>query len=305
MKKTPSHIAASVRARLLNIAKARGDDFQFLLTQYANERILYRLTHSVHGTQFVLKGAALFTIWTGKPHRATRDVDLLGIGDPSAERIHSVFDDVLAVNVDDDGVTFDQNSLEVRSIREDQIYGGIRATAVAHIASAKVRLQIDVGFGDAITPEAKEIDFPALLDFPGPRMRAYPPETVVAEKIEAMVQLGLNNSRMKDFYDLKALSRMFEFDGEVLVRAVRATFERRGTPLPTSLPVALTPTFFEDATKKGQWTAFIRKSGVQDAEDLRKTAATIASFIAMPLETAATDGRFLSRWRPRASWAPT
>jgi predicted nucleotidyltransferase component of viral defense system len=228
--KTPTNIGASVRARLLGLARHRGDDFQLLLTRYANERLLYRLGKSHHGSRFVLKGAALFTLWTGKPHRATRDVDLLGFGDPSVPHVRSVLTEVLSLDVGDDGVAFDVGSLEVGPIREEQEYGGVRAIVVARLASARVRLQIDIGFGDAITPAAVEVEFPTLLDFPPPRLRAYPPATVVAEKLEAMVQLGIANSRMKDFYDIVVLSRMFEFDGQLLVQAIRATFERRKTP---------------------------------------------------------------------------
>jgi predicted nucleotidyltransferase component of viral defense system len=218
MTKPPRDIGASVRARLLRLARERGEDFQLLLTRYASERLLYRLSTSRHGPAFVLKGAALFTLWTGKPHRATRDLDLLGSGDPSVERVRKILREVLALETEDDGVRFDGDSLDVGPIREEQEYGGIRARVTARIATAKVRLQVDVGFGDAITPEAVVTDFPSLLDFPAARLRAYPRETVVSEKLQAMVQLGLASSRMKDLYDLVVLSRMFEFEGESLVR---------------------------------------------------------------------------------------
>jgi predicted nucleotidyltransferase component of viral defense system len=227
MTKAPKDIAASVRARLLQLAKTRGEDFQLLLTRYANERLLYRLSKSRHASGFVLKGAALFMLWTEKPHRATRDVDLLGFGDPSPDRIRGVLHDVVETKVDDDGLVFDASSLEIGAIREEQEYGGIRAVLIARLAAAKIRLQIDVGFGDVITPQAIDVDYPALLEFPAPHLRAYPRETVVAEKLEAIVHLGLANSRMKDFYDLMVLSRSFTFEGDVLVRAIRATFERR------------------------------------------------------------------------------
>lgn len=202
MTKKPTNVGASVRARLLRLARERGEDFQLVLTRYASERLLYRLTSSRHASRFVLKGAALFTLWTGRAHRATRDLDLLGFGDSTEPHVRAVFADVLAGDVCDDGVRFDEDSLEVGPIREEQEYGGVRVVVIARIASAKVRLQVDVGFGDAVTPEAAMVEFPTLLDFPAPRLRAYPRETVVAEKVEAMVQLGLANSRMKDFYDL-------------------------------------------------------------------------------------------------------
>jgi predicted nucleotidyltransferase component of viral defense system len=300
--KAPTNIGASVRARLLNIAREQGEDFQLLLTRYANERLLYRLAKSSHGSRLILKGAALFTLWTGKPHRATRDVDLLGFGTPSEAHVREIFAEALALDLGDDGVRFDSGALEVGPIREDQEYGGVRAVVVARVAAAEVRLQVDIGFGDAVTPEATEVDFPALLDFPAPRLRAYPRETVVAEKLEAMVHLGLANSRMKDFYDLVILSRLFDYDGDVLARAIRATFERRKTPIPTRLPVALTASFTEDATKSRQWSAFLRKSGAAEAADLRVTVSAIVSFVQKPLGAAASATPFQERWTPGGSW---
>ncbi len=302
MTKAPKDIGASVRARLLRLARARGEDFQLLLTRYANERLLYRLATSPHGSRFVLKGAALFTIWTGKPHRATRDVDLLGFGDPSVDHVRSVFAEVLALDVGDDGVRFDTRALDVGLIREEQEYGGVRVVLVAHLDSARVRLQIDVGFGDVITPEALAVEFPPLLEFPAPRLRAYPRETVVAEKLEAMVHLGLANSRMKDFYDLVVLSRMFEFDGELLVRAIRATFERRKTPLPSGLPIALTRAFTADAMKTTQWVAFMKKSGAGDVSDLSSAVAAIVTFAEGPLAAAARSAPFANHWPPGGPW---
>ncbi|MFI5303107.1 MAG: nucleotidyl transferase AbiEii/AbiGii toxin family protein, partial [Polyangiales bacterium] len=262
MSRSPSAVATSVRARLARLARERGDDVQLVLTRYVNERLLYRLATSPHADRFVLKGAALFTLWTGQPHRATRDLDLLGMGESSEAHLREVFVEVLRVAIDDDGIEFDVDALEVEPIRDDQAYGGVRVTTVATITTARIRVQIDIGFGDAVTPSAELIDFPTLLDSPAPRLRAYPRETVVAEKVEAMVQLGMVNSRMKDFFDVLHLAQRFEFDGELLVRALRATFERRRTVLPTGLPVALTPAFADDATKRTQWVAFVRKTGV-------------------------------------------
>jgi predicted nucleotidyltransferase component of viral defense system len=300
--KPPKEIGASVRARLLRLARERGEDFQLLLTRYANERLLYRLSRSRHGGRFVLKGAALFALWTGKAHRATRDLDLLGFGDPSEHHLREMMAEVLVLDVEDDGVRFDLASLEVDPIREEQEYGGVRVVVTARVTTARVRLQVDVGFGDAITPEAPTVDFPALLDFPAPRLRAYPRETVVAEKLEAMVQLGLANSRMKDFYDLVILSRMFEFDGELLIQAIRATFERRKTPLPEGLPAALTPSFAEDAGKTTQWRAFRRKSGGEDIGELPTVAAEIARFVETPLAAASDEIALTARWTAGGPW---
>jgi predicted nucleotidyltransferase component of viral defense system len=295
-------VGASVRARLLRLARERGEDFQLLVTRYANERLLYRLAQSSYGARFVLKGAALFTLWTGKPHRATRDLDLLGFGEPSIVELRKVFAEVLALDVGDDGVVFDANSLDVGLIREEQAYGGIRIVTRARLTTAQVRLQVDVGFGDAVTPEALVVDFPTLLDFPAPRLRAYPRETVVAEKVEAMVQLGLANSRMKDFYDLVVLSRIFEFDGQLLASAIRATFERRKTPLPVGIPAALTGEFADDPSKRTQWTAFVRKTGARDVADLPATVAAITRFTERPLAAAATLSAWAARWPAGGPW---
>lgn len=208
--------AASVRARLTHLARERNEDFQLMLSRYANERLLYRLATSKHGQHFILKGATLFTLWTGAPHRATRDLDLLGSGEPSVERVREAFAEVIAQPMPEDGVQFDSSSLKAGLIREGQLYGGIRVELVALLTRAKVRLQVDVGFGDAITPDPSVVDFPTLLDLPAPRLRAYPRETVIAEKVNAMVELGMANSRMKDFFDIAALARRFDFDGDLL-----------------------------------------------------------------------------------------
>lgn len=296
-------VGASVRVRLLHLARQRGDDFQLLLTRYANERLLYRLTRSRYQGSFILKGATLFTLWTGHPHRATRDVDLLGVGDPSQDRIRSIFAELLALDVGDDGLVFDVGSLTVGPIREDQEYGGVRVEVFVRVTAARVRLQVDVGFGDAITPEPVQMDLPVLLDFPMPHLLVYPRETVVAEKLDAIVQLGTTNSRMKDFYDLAVLARRFEFDGTLLARAIHATFERRKTPLPVALPTGLTDAFAVDPSKAMQWTAFVRKSGVRDASDLPSTIAAIVAFAAAPLTAAARDSPFACHWPPGGPWA--
>jgi hypothetical protein len=285
-KRAATDIAASVRARLLRLAHERGEDFQLVLTRYANERFLFRLASSTHAQRFVLKGAALFTVWTGKPHRATRDLDLLGFGDPGEDHMREVFVEVLGFDAPDDGVRFDVATLVVGPIREDQEYGGVRAEFLARVKNAQVRMQVDVGFGDAITPEPTVVEFPPLLDFPAPRMRAYSRETVVAEKLEAMVKLGMANTRLKDFYDVAVLARDFAFDGDQLARAIRATFERRKTPLPMATPVALTAAFAEDPVKLTQWSGFVRKANVRDAGTLAQTIAAVREFVAAPLAAA-------------------
>lgn len=303
MKETSTRsIDTSVRVRLQRLAREQGEDFQLMLTRYANERLLFRLASSPHAGQFVLKGASLFTIWTGKPHRATRDLDLLGFGASDVEHVRKVFTEVLSLDVADDGVRFDIDTLVTGLIRDEQEYGGVRVEFVAHVTSARIRMQVDIGFGDAITPEAIVIDFPTLLAFPSPRMRAYPRETVVAEKLEAMVQLGMANSRMKDFYDVAVLARDFDFDGDLLTRAIRATFERRKTPLPASLPVALTTTFSGDPMKRTQWSGFVRKAGINAASNLAETIVAVAAFAERPLLAAAQGKSYSGAWRAPGPW---
>lgn len=302
MTKPLKDVGASVRSRLLQLAKQRGDDFQLLLTRYANERLLYRLTKSQHASLFLLKGAALFTLWTGHAHRATRDMDLLGFGEPSVERLRAIFTEVVGLEVDDDGIAFDASSLSVNPIREDRLHGGIRLVLIARINNAQVRLQVDVGFGDAVTPEAQVVEFPPLLEFPAPQLRAYPKETVVAEKLEALVQLGLANTRMKDFYDLVALSNLFAFEGQLLADAISATFARRGTTLPTHTPTALTAEFTDDATKNVQWIAFVKKAGITGAASLPATMESVELFVGPPLRAASAMQSFGKRWSPPGPW---
>jgi len=226
------NVAASVRQRLLNRSRQTGEDFQLLFTRYAIERLLFRLAASEHRDAFVLKGAMLFALWTGEMHRPTRDLDLLGFGDSGEGRLRAVFETLCGVAVMDDGLTFAADSVAVEPIREDQEYGGQRVTVAVTLGQPRIVLQVDVGFGDAVTPAAEEVEYPTLLGMEPPRLRAYPKETVVAEKLEAMVKLGLANTRMKDFYDVLVMARTFPFDGDTLRRAITATFARRGTAVP-------------------------------------------------------------------------
>ncbi|MEY4514267.1 MAG: hypothetical protein RLZZ450_6389 [Pseudomonadota bacterium] len=301
-KRKPTKLEANVSARLNKLARERRDDFQLVLLRYANERLLYRLSQSPHADSFVLKGATLFTVWTGRPHRATRDIDLLGFGDTSEAHIRDVFKDVFRLELPEDGVAFDLATMVVSAIREDQEYGGVRVVLFAHVASARVRLQVDVGFGDAITPPATAIVFPTLLDFPAPRLRGYPRETVVAEKLEAMVQLGISNSRMKDFFDVAVLARVFDFDGELLSRAIRATFERRGTPLPLVTPIALSTAFADEPNKRSQWSGFTRKANVGEIGTLSEAVHAVQQFVLEPLQSVANGRPFVRSWRAGGPW---
>jgi predicted nucleotidyltransferase component of viral defense system len=208
----------------MNKAKDRGEDFQYILTRYVLERFLYRLSQSSLGNTFVLKGALLFQFWTKTPHRATRDADLLAQGAPSVDRFVEIFANLCNEKVADDGLIFLTASVQGEQIKAEDEYQGIRITAEARLGSARIPLQIDIGFGDAITPGPAEIEYPTLLDFPAPKLLAYNRETVVAEKFQAMVFLGMANSRMKDFFDVWTLAREFSFDGQALSQAIAATF---------------------------------------------------------------------------------
>jgi hypothetical protein len=252
----PKNRAASIRARLLTYARAQNQPFDLVLTRYALERLLWRLGASPAAQRFVLKGAMLVMTWFEAPHRGTRDLDLLGFGDPNPDALVEVFRTVMSAPADD-GLVFDTAGLRAEPIREGMDYGGVRLRTRATLDGARIAMNIDIGFGDAIEPGAEWIAYPVLLDQPPPRLLAYARETVVAEKFQAMVALGRANSRMKDFYDVWALSRSHAFDPGRLARAIAATFERRATPIPTEPPDALTPAFVADAAKRTQWRAFI------------------------------------------------
>ena len=255
--KKPRDVGTSVRARLLTLARQKGQAFELLLTRYANERLLHRLSLSPHRNRFVLKGAMLMTTWFDDPHRPTRDVDFLGYGDSAPDAMLVTFREICAIEVND-GMVFDIDALRVELIREEIEYGGLRLRTTGALAGARITVTIDIGFGDAIEPGLDEVNLPVLLDLPQPRLRVYARETVIAEKFQAMVMLGLANSRMKDFYDVWILSRSYEFDDDRLPRAIAATFERRGTAIPLEAPVALTQAFAFDSSKQRQWAAFVR-----------------------------------------------
>lgn len=275
-RRPTANVAASVRARLLKIAHADKLDFLVVLQRFALERLLHRLTLSPHADRFTLKGAMLFTVWTGHPHRATRDLDLLARGVPELDDLVGVWRDVAAINVDDDGVQFERDSVKASVIREGRIYEGVRVVLAARIEAARIDLQIDVGFGDAVVPLPRPARLPVLLDFPAPELAAYAPETVVAEKLHAMVEHGEINTRLKDYYDVWWLMTRGMLDDTLLVDAIAATFVRRRTPLPTVTPPALSPSFATDATKERQWSAFCRRAAIADAPALPIVVELIA-----------------------------
>ncbi|MDZ5458010.1 nucleotidyl transferase AbiEii/AbiGii toxin family protein [Azohydromonas lata] len=256
-------LAASVRARLLNIAKAEGSDFNQVLVRFALERLLYRVGASPHADRFLLKGALLFTLWYDMPHRPTRDADLLGFGPSSLEAMRGAFREIAAVHVAD-GIVFEPDSVQVQEIRKEAGYGGVRVLLTGDLARARCRTQVDIGFGDAVTPTPMPAVYPVLIDgLPAPRLRVYPAYTVVAEKLHAIVLLGMANSRVKDYFDLAVLLQREELDAYTLGHAVAATFARRKTALPTAVPIGLSDEFAIDASRQTLWRAFLRKNDLE------------------------------------------
>ena len=277
-------MGASVRGRLLNLSRETVRNYNLLLTRFALERLLYQMTLTSHKDRFVLKGAMLITTWFDDPYRPTRDIDLLGFGDPEPEAMLDIFREICSVQLDD-GVEFDRDALRVTANREDLAYGGLRLQTDALIGGAKLRIIVDIGFGDAIEPGLEPLELPVLLDQPAPKLRAYARETVVAEKFQAMVMIGQANNRLKDYYELWVISKSHAFDEERLARAIAATFARRQTPLPTERPDGLKPAFYEDEAKVAQWRAFIADVAV-DPGDLKDVAKALADFL-MPAAGAA------------------
>ena len=299
---TTANHAVSVRQRLLNLAKIRGEEFQRTLTRYAFERLLYRLSVSDQRDRFLLKGALLLAAWSPEKHRPTKDLDLLGRGDRSRTTLVAAFRSLCALRIQDDGIIFLAETVACAEIREEAEYGGLRITLTAKLGTAEIPLQVDVGFGDAITPSPIEIEFPTLLDMPAPRLRAYPKDTVVAEKFEAMVSLELGNSRMKDFYDVWTLAHAFLFDGATLSHAIKATFARRGTPISVEPPIALTSRFGEDPAKQKQWQAFRRRLVDPTIPDLSVVVGFLAGFLLPLLEALSQQRSFTATWLPESGW---
>lgn len=253
-------LAASVRARLLNIAKSEGSNFNQLLVRYALERFLYRLSQSAHADRFLLKGALLFTLWYDMPHRPTRDADLLGFGPSDLQSIRQTFRDIASITVDD-GITFDPESVTAEDIRKEAGYAGARVVITGELAKARCKTQVDIGFGDAVTPGPVQSEYPVLLeDFPAPRLRTYPVYTVISEKLHAIALLGMTNSRVKDYLDLWVMLDRESLNMNTLAQAISATFTRRGMTVPTDLPMGLSDEFSADPSRQALWTAFVRKN---------------------------------------------
>ncbi|MBX3372605.1 MAG: nucleotidyl transferase AbiEii/AbiGii toxin family protein [Phycisphaeraceae bacterium] len=302
MKQQPRNTAASVHQQLKNAADKSGERFNDLLQHYALERFLCRLAASPHRGRFILKGALMLRVWEIAAIRPTRDIDLLGRTANDPERIAVIVREVCIATVDPDGLEFDPATVEVGRIAEEAEYDGVRATFAGRLGNARIPMQIDIGFGDRVTPEPVEIEYPSVLGSPGARLIGYTPETTIAEKLHVMLQRGTLNSRMKDFFDIWALSRSRAFDGPVLSSAIRATCEQRGTAVAAS-PDALTPDALADPQKAVQWTAFRRRLGATDApETFAEVGGWVAEFLRPAIESVA-EGQMLHRtWPPGGPW---
>ena len=277
---------ASVHQRLLNLARERKENFNRILQQFAAERFLYRLSISPFVDGFTLKGAALYRVWSEQQLRPTNDVDFLASLHQDRLEIDAALALICEASCIEDGVVFDPTTIRTRDIRQDQRYGGLRVEIGGTLGSARLNLQLDLGFGDVIAPQRERQDYPTLLDFPAPRLWTYPRETVVAEKLEAMVSLGARNSRVKDLWDIACIARLFSFEGETLRTAVEETFRRRRTRLVSGTPMALLPAYYEDAERTERWQTLQRQMGpsvyrptalVDAGEELRRFLGPICN----------------------------
>jgi hypothetical protein len=297
-------MAASVRQRLLNQARESDRPFNELLHYFAMERFLYRLSRSPYAEQFVLKGALMLRAWRSPFSRPTMDIDLLGCLSNEVERIVGVVQDICRLQVEDDGLTFDPESVEGERVAEEAEYEGVRVRLRGTLGTARLALQIDVGFGDAIVPGAVLTELPTLLDLPAPRIRGYSRESAIAEKFHTMVKRGVLNSRLRDFFDIWLLARQFDFEGSVLAKAMATTFARRGQAVPAQ-PVALTGTFAEDPAKASQWRGFLRKSRLTSApSELDEVVEEIKGFLGPVAESVASSRPFEARWDAGGPWSP-
>jgi len=297
-----SNVAASVRARLANEAKRTRRPFQEMLQHFALERFLYRLSLSPYRGRFVLKGALLLRVWNTPTSRPTRDIDLLGYVENELGTLERIVRELCAINAAEDGLRFDADTVAAQRIKEDADYQGLRVTFRAFLERAQIPMQLDIGFGDVIHPSAQEGSYPTVLEFPPAELRMYPRETVVAEKFEAMVQLGRLNSRMKDFFDLWLLSRSFDFGGAELSQALAKTFANRGTALEVQ-PIALTAAHTKAEATQQQWAAFVRRSALDSApRTLEEIREPLLGFL-RPVATALVNGHsFTDAWVAPGPW---
>jgi predicted nucleotidyltransferase component of viral defense system len=304
MNKKGRNVAASVQARLLQVSRNSKLSLQDLLERYCTERLLYRLSRSQYQSRFILKGAMLLIVWgEGSSERVTRDADLLGFDDNSPAAAKTTFREICGVRVEDDGVEFEIQSVATEEIRSGQENVGVRVTLWARVGNARIPVQADIGFGDAFTLEPVEIEFPSLLEMPRPALKAYTKETALAEKFEAMVTLGERNSRMKDYFDIWLLSHRFDFKGESLAKAIAATFARRKTEIPATVPVGLGLGFASDLSKQNQWKAFWRKAvRTEPLPDFKEVVDHAREFLLPAAQAATKTTQWQKVWGKGGPW---
>jgi hypothetical protein len=293
----------SIQARLLNYSHDHQENHNHTLVRYGIERLMYRLSSSPYSDRFILKGAMLFVMWMDEDHRPTQDLDLLGIGNFTTGSLISIFKEVCTIPCDDDGVEFIKEQITIDEIREAEIYQGQRIKIPGWLGGIKLNVSVDIGFGDAIVPRPKKMTYPVLLDLPPPRLKTYPKETVVAEKLDAIILLGLRNSRMKDYYDLWTMAKHFRFDATMLARAIKATLKRRGRKLPTHQLSGLTDEFFNNETKQRQWKAFLKRTVPHHQElDLPEVVHLIQKFLSPVLQALIAKQSFDWQWSQESDW---
>ena len=303
-----SNVPQSVHDRLLNQARQTNRPFNELLLYYGIERFLYRLTQTEHAGRFVLKGALLLRAEGAGPTRPTRDIDVLDLNvldlEARKETVEEAVRDAIATGVPDDGMTYDPETIDIQEIRPGGKYQGLRITFRGHLGTARVPMQIDVGTGDVVEPGPQQVEYPGLLDYDPPVLLGYPLEQVIAEKFEAIVDLGTANTRMKDFYDIWALSRRRAFEGPPLQTAIESTFERRSTPVPSERPIALTMAFLEAGPRRQQWASFTEKARLPGADPLPEVLSELEEFLMPPARATARGARFSATWPKGGPWNP-
>jgi len=303
MKKEAKNIKASVKARLQNKAKETNRPFAEILQYYGMERFLYRFSKSRYADKFVLKGALLFTVWHVPERRTTLDIDFLAHVDNQIANIEKVIKDICNISVSPDGLIFDAKTVRGQKIKEDADYEGVRVKFVGFLDRSRIPMQIDVGFGDIVYPKTKVIDYPVILDFPKPHLKGYPAESVISEKFEAMVKLGLLNSRMKDFYDLWLIMHQFDFSGTNLKEALKRTFKHRKTDLPTAKPLFAEEIYDEKSDRQTLWKAFLKKGDLRHTPDkLLIIAKEIEDFLIEPLNAINEGIIFNKKWKAQGPW---
>ena len=297
----PKNVAASVHQKLLNRARSLQRPFAELLQYYAMERFLYRLSQSAHSQRFILKGALMLRVWQSPEFRPTMDIDMLGKTSNDKNIIVSQIVDVLNIEVEPDGLVFDISSIQSEQITEDADYQGIRLRFRGTLGSARIAMQIDIGFGDIVHPAPEESELPTMLDFAAPKLLCYSRESAIAEKFEAMIKLSILNSRMKDFYDIWLLSRQFDFNGGKLLRAIQLTFEQRNTVMPNEI-IAFQKMFIDD--KQAQWAAFCKRLHQEYLpSDFADIVTQVASFLVPVADAMRTGQSFEKEWDAVAAWS--